>query len=58
MTYEEYVETMAKVLSGDHEKLAEANRVLFANLVTGEDAKRIPALALADIDHKVLTSSV
>lgn len=53
MTYDQYVDAMTMALSGDPDTVAKVNRLLFAHLVAGADANRIPALALCDMKRRV-----
>jgi hypothetical protein len=53
LTYDQYVELMAMALSRDIAQVAEANRLLYAMLVKGQDGLRVPAIALADIEKKL-----
>lgn len=53
MGWDEYVDLLADLLSGDPKRVAEANRKLFSECVTGEDADRHPSLALVDAEQKV-----
>ena len=49
LNYDQYVELMTMMLSDDRAAIAEANRLLFVLLVTGKDARRIPAVALHEL---------
>ena len=53
LSYEQYVDLMTMFLSDDRAAIAEANRLLFVLLVTGKDARRIPAVALHEIETKL-----
>ena len=50
LTYSQYVEVMSMLLSGDPKQVADANWLLYALLVRGPDAGRIPAVALHEIE--------
>lgn len=57
ITHKEYVRLMAMALSGDPEKLAEANAVLYGKLVADDLSPRspMPSMALLDIEAAINT---
>lgn len=53
MSWDEYVDLLADLLSGEPNRVSEANKKLFSQCVTGEDATKHPSLALVDAEQKV-----
>lgn len=51
MHYDEYVSKMADLLSGDPQRVAEANEELYHELV--DEGEKHHALALIDIENKL-----
>lgn len=48
MTYDEYVQALADVMSGDSDRVRAGNEALFGAAVGGDKKDKNPLLALAD----------
>lgn len=53
MSREEYVGLLADLLSGDSNRVSEANKNLYAALVDDDDAEARPSLALVDAEQQL-----
>ena len=49
LSYDEYVDLVGMMMSGDRAAVAEANRLLFVSLLKDDEIGRNPALALSEI---------
>jgi hypothetical protein len=53
MSYEEYVQCITDLLSGDPKRVAAANEKLFREAVNGNGSDIRPAFALADAEQRL-----